>query len=64
MNSNERHYPYPCTSAYCGRTECPEDCLNLGMLRAFKAWREATKATRPDPTWCPWLWVATVNEGA
>lgn len=53
-----RVYPTDCTSAYCGKTECPKDCPGLAALNAFKAWREATKAVRTDPIWCPSVWTA------
>lgn len=58
-----RVYPTECTSAYCGRTECPADCRNLPTLREFNAWREATGAVREDETWCPRIWTAQHDEG-
>ena len=54
-----RVYPIGCLSAYCGEVECPADCRRLDNLRAFKAWRERTKAERADPIWCPAVWTAT-----
>lgn len=55
--AERRIYPTCCTSAFCGRTEC-DGCPNLPVLTEFKTWRERTKATRPDPVWCPLVWVA------
>ena len=48
-----RSYPAPCTSAYCGRLECPSDCTALPALTEFKAWRKRTKAVQSDPIWSP-----------
>lgn len=56
--AERRIYPTCCTSAFCGRTEC-SGCPNLPVLTDFKAWRERTKATQPDPVWCPRVWVAS-----
>ncbi len=55
-----RIYPSCCTSMFCGRSEC-EGCKNEPILRDFEAWREATKAVRNDPIWCPTVWQATVE---
>ena len=51
-----RLYPVPCRSAFCGRGECG-GCRHEPELRAFKEWRERTRATQPDPIWCPSVWV-------
>jgi len=58
-NMNTRVYPASCTSAYCGRIECPTTCRNLPTLAAFKAWRDARAAVRLDETWSPGVWTAT-----
>ena len=55
-------YPTSCTSAFCGRTECPEDCPHLAAKDAFYTWREATKAFRPDPIWLPGIWEPADGE--
>lgn len=57
QRQERRTYPACCQSAYCGRTEC-EGCRHEPALKAFKAWRERTDAYRPDPIWCPTVWVA------
>jgi len=57
-----RLYPADCTSAFCGKTECPSTCRFLPKLKEFKAWKERTKATRPDPIWCPSVWMSTAAE--
>ena len=54
-----RYYPTSCTSAYCGKIECPATCRNLPDLEAFKAWREQRAAVRLDETWSPRCWTAT-----
>lgn len=54
-----RIYPIACTSAYCGKTECPETCSNLPGLREFKAWKEGHAAEVTDPIWCPLAYTAT-----
>lgn len=59
----ERTYPSCCTSAFCGRTECPKDCPSLPVLTEFKEWRERTRAVQPDHIWCPTIWRSTVNDG-
>jgi len=51
-----RIYPACCTSACCGRIECT-GCPRLPILDEFKAWRQATGATQPDPIWCPSVWT-------
>ncbi len=53
-----RLYPLACTSAYCGNVMDCDKCVNVKALRAFKAWREETGATRPDHIWSPRVWVA------
>jgi hypothetical protein len=57
----ERMYPLDCTSAYCGRTACG-GCERLPALEEFKAWRTATKATRPSWIWSPHTWVETLAQ--
>lgn len=54
-----RYYPTSCTSAYCGKIECPATCRNLHDLEAFKAWRTERAAVRLDETWSPRCWTAT-----
>ena len=54
-----RYYPTSCTSAYCGKIECPATCRNLPTLEAFKAWRTERAAVRLDETWSPRCWTAT-----
>jgi len=53
MKRTLRIYPTGCTSAYCGKTKCPEDCPRLPLLRDFKAWVETTGAKVTDPIWSP-----------
>jgi hypothetical protein len=48
-----RFYPMACQSLYCGETVCSASCPELPALEAFKAWRDRTNATRPDPIWSP-----------
>jgi len=59
MKDQTRVYPSACTSAFCGRLECPEDCPRLPALADFKAWREATQAVVADRVWCPNVYTAT-----
>ena len=54
-----RTYPISCQSNYCGVTTCPSTCPGLPDLTAFQAWKERTKATKPDPIWCPTVYQAT-----
>lgn len=54
-----RFYPTSCTSAYCGKIECPATCPMLPALNAFKAWRDERAAVRLDETWSPRCWTAT-----
>lgn len=52
-----RVYPTTCRSATCGRIDCT-GCRHKPTLDEFMAWRERTKATRPDPVWSPTVWQA------
>jgi len=56
--SEVRVYPSCCTSAFCGRIECPQDCKCLPTLVEFTSWRERTGAIVSDPVWCPTVYVA------
>lgn len=58
MKNQTRIYPASCTSAYCGRLECPFDCQNLPRLKEFKAWVEQTGAVVLDEVWCPLAYTA------
>ena len=57
-----RVYPPSCTSAFCGRTECPADCRHFPRLIAFKRWVKETGAKVEDPIWCPTAYVAEVHD--
>lgn len=57
MASEKRVYPVSCTSAYCGRIECPPDCPFLPKLKEFRAWKERTGAKPADPIWSPNVYV-------
>ena len=54
-------FPICCTSAYCGKINCPISCKNLAELTKFKAWVEATSAIKTDPIWCPLVYTATTK---
>lgn len=54
-----RVYPAACTSAYCGKLQCPPTCKNLPALQDFQAWKERTNAQQSDPIWCPNVYEAT-----
>lgn len=56
--SETRVYPICCTSAYCGKIDCPPTCRNLPELRSFKEWRERTDAQPADRIWSPLVYVA------
>ena len=51
--------PSCCSSAFCGKIECPADCKNLSILNDFYAWRKRTAAIREEEIWCPSVWTAT-----
>ena len=50
-NPETKIYPIACTSAFCGRLDCPADCPNLPALTDFKEWSERTDAVQADPIW-------------
>lgn len=54
-----RVYPVCCTSACCGKLECPAGCPRRPVLAEWEAWKAAGAAEKTDPVWCPTVWTAT-----
>jgi hypothetical protein len=61
MSTRSRVYPTSCTSAYCGKINCPSECQNKSELDAFEAWKAETKAVQADRIWSPNVYIATVS---
>ena len=57
----ERWAPFACRSAQCADPTACDSCAGKPAKDAFNEWKERTRAVRPDTTWSPGMWRATVE---